>query len=641
MAFRKFSPSQKKAILHRGSNSALLCVAGSGKTTSMTHRAARLIKNGVPPERILLLTFTKPAAQEMERRVGQLCGGDVPEARTFHSLAYHYVVKQLGLIDISNFKPMDGSQGWRVEMWMKTIIKALGLRTSPQELEEEIRKLQWMGFQPSEPEMCPYPMPDPTMWKAFKQFYALKLEAGLFEFDDMIIELISVLRSNENGEADAFGKKYDFVMVDEYQDTSPSQEALIEFLCACPNPVEPTSVGKGKAELMAVGDDDQAIFSFCGGRPEPLVYFQKKWGGEVIKMENNYRSASQILDVANAVIRLNPVRVDKKLIYSREGLEGAATWIKTYDEGETVVNHVKALVESGYKYRDIAVLYRTHAKAGLIESRLTTAGIPYETFNDREGFYGITEVKTLLSYLRAVTRKHDLQSLKYLWSRPSRFLKGDLVKAEMSGNVTVPEALNRIIAKCSEVGRGDIGGRVDGIKQLLQAIHKMPPTKAIDHLYGALDYAQFLKTLTMRTGRSVDDMLVAVDSLRDTAAEFSTTAGLLDHVDKVIENHRGSKSKNPDKVKLMTIHRSKGLEFPVVFLAGVVADVLPHASSEIEEERRLLYVGMTRAEEQLFILQDLTKPTSKFFEDIKTVLEEPNAPDTKLRRSNDNEPSYF
>lgn len=618
----KYTRSQKKAILHRGENAALLCVAGSGKTTSMTNRAARLVLDGVDHKQILLLTFTKNAAQQMAEKVSGLCAQDI-EARTFDAMAWHYVLYVLASSDLKAEGLAKGKFGWMPEMWAQKASATLGRRCTPEFVQDAAAELSGLGVDPIRLNCSPAGVVDEAKGKAYRAYAREQRVSGKREHSDIMIEFLACMRKNRNNCATKLGQRYRYVLVDEYQDLSLAQVSMLEFMCACAEPAEESACGT--AELMGVGDSNQAIFEFRGGDPRHLTQFSKKWGGVTIKMEENFRSAEPILDLANELMSHDEDRPDTVLKYARPDITGQVDWIKTYAEGTTIARHIKELARQGYKYSDMAVVYRVNAVSGEIEGALLSEGIPYTVQSNSEGFFGLTEVKVLVSYARAAFQKEDLSAITYIWNKPNRFMKGDILTNALKTAGTVDEALE--IARSAPGRKGQDEAKIQEIMNVLDDL-RMERTAydVLTRLMTQIQYKEFLRHKAKTGGRTVDEMNLAVSSLLETAKSCGTVARFLSHVDEAIEAYQ-KKEDSSDSVQLMSIHKAKGLEFPVVFIPGITGRVFPHAKSSIEEERRILYVAITRAKERLFILQNPGRPESIFFSEMAESLEEPEDPE--------------
>lgn len=606
---KNFTESQQNAVNFSGSNAVVLAVAGAGKTTVMTHRAARL-KNS----KVLLLTFTKKAAQQMHDRLRALLNEEPrAEIRTFHSWCYAFLRRVDPRFAAADCL-MTEQDEWRLTTWAEAIIKSLRLprTTKPAEIISKIDSIKSKGCFPARINDAADPICgqlDDEAREMYSLWWSHQSKFGKFDYSDLITHTLEKLRSDSRVRSTT-AVSYDYVMVDEYQDTDPGQEMILELICSCPKP----TVGKPirGAEIMVVGDDDQSIYSFRNAIPKFIIDFQKKWNAATFFLEENFRSHEQILSTANRLIGKNITRV-KKTLKPIVGKDGIVSYVEPDDEGGYIATRVLEYCQDK-RYSDVAVLYRTNAQSCLLESAFTDLGIPYECDgNQREGFYGIPEVKTLLSYLRLVHDNTNFEALQYVWNRPTRFLtRDDLLKAKRScGSDSVIDILEN-----AAQGAGRNSWKVNGLRGIIQNLSgskTQPVERILATLRGALEYSHWLKELSDKGRRNLSDMEACVDHMAKDAKNYPTLPRYLAHVDLMIENAKNKK--RDDAVRLMTLHRAKGLEFPCVFFSGFNKSYVPHPRGEVEEERRLAYVGITRAIKHLTILGKSTD-VSPFFPDL-------------------------
>jgi DNA helicase-2/ATP-dependent DNA helicase PcrA len=449
----------------------------------------------------------------------------------------------------------------------------------------------------------------------FNVYSAIQLKKCRFDFDDILVFYYELLKRDPE-----FLKQqqslFDHIMVDEYQDTNTVQENILSKLCTPESGIS----------LTCVGDDDQAIYGFRGGRAELIVSFQDRWvDTKIIKMEDNFRSAPPILDAANTLIRNNKVRTNKQL---EPGSDCVGETVLVTEPSPTAI--AANIAQTAYELhtdveaplQSMAVLYRTHAESGLIESALTDLNLPYVCLSQKEGFFGITEVKAVVSYLRLAIDPNNLAALRFVWNKPNRFLKTTYF-SDARSNLDDPDVFELLDQAARNASGNPRASRE--INQMSSVIRTTEDYieqgsdafEVIDYLLGALKYPAWLKEKAKQGGRSYEDLMACVEQLQADCEHRGSVAQYLVHVDRVIANQK--KKDTGQAIRLMTIHRSKGLEYPIVFLPGFIREFFPHPKSlSLEEERRLAYVAITRAKRKLFIYTTETSP-SKFCSELGLV----------------------
>jgi DNA helicase-2/ATP-dependent DNA helicase PcrA len=591
-----FTESQQKIVDHFQGNAVVLAVAGAGKTTVMTHRAANLVNYGIPQPRILMVTFTNKAAEAMKNKLVSL-GCPAIEVRTLHAFCYQ-LLREFRPAYRNGANLLTEKEDWRRSGWAKDAAKRAKLTSlKAHEALALIESCKTAGLHPTLVDRCPAiqnTLNDKAV-NLYRVWTGDRLQGDRFDYNDLVLEAMHLLRTDKTAR-DTVRARLSYVMVDEYQDTDPSQEMMLEYLCGCKNSTLKDSPAGGPS-LMVIGDDDQSIYGFRHAKPDLILNFPDKWGAETYFMEENFRSGSAILNAANSLIKENTVRYDKKLLPTKSS-EGSVEIMQTPAEGDYVAKRIKIMEKTGVELPEIAILFRTNAQSCAIESALTEEGVPYICDgSQREGFYGITEVKTILSYLRVIYDEEDLNAFQFALNRPNRFIKKEYIADCSSGCSTVYELIDKISFKHSGVS-----GRLTQLKNILtsQPVKTLTkPVKLIDFLIQALGIKEWINTVAEDSTRTVDEMRDCVDQMRRDAARKGTLKQYLDHVDRVIENAKKPKSKNA--VKLLTLHRAKGLEFDVVFFTGFSNKYVPHPKGDEPEERRLAFVGLTRAKKQLIL----------------------------------------
>lgn len=614
---RNMNAEQLAVIRHEQGPLANFAGAGSGKTRAVVHRVVRLVECcGVPAERVLCVTFSNAGASEMNERIRALgCPG--VEVRTWHALCLR-ILREEGTRE-GSWQPDDKNRA-------KTLLKtALGYK-----------HMNWVGADLSKLSsfigICKANLWEPgsegALAYAAKKFgrqaaranqaFAVSQElieqAGILTFDDMLVYVCRLFAENDGVRA-SWAARFDHVIQDEAQDANLAQKALGEAL------------SREHRNYMVVGDPGQSIFAFRGSSPEYLTSFEKDWqGARVVTMAKNYRSASAIVRVANDVIREGAHRLPEDMSAER-GVEGEVRLVAAHtleDEGAELVAFLKARFEGGLKPSDVCVLYRLNAQSRAIEEALLAARIPY-VIRGGTNFYERAECKSLLGYLRvALGRDRDGEGLKRSINAPFRFLGSAFVEKvgeESSRGGDAVEWVERAARRdriqsrqrasvaewtdlVFQVGRQVRGEclrptQVDGG---LEAERKPSPWTASEVLSQLVSRTRYIEWLEKEEGEeSIENSHGAnVRELVRVSASFGDVGSFLDYVDQqVADAGRNKRKQAGNSVTMMTIHRSKGLEWPVVWVAGCNENVLPHAKGDPEEERRLAYVAFTRARDVL------------------------------------------
>ena len=632
----------------------ILAGAGSGKTKTLTHRIAHILAaKKATPAGILAVTFTNKAAGEMRSRIANLLGYDpkkrafMPFMGTFHSICVRILRQDGENIGVPrNFIIWD--EGDRLAA-LKQVSRSLSINEKtypPRLLAAIISAAKNEMISPREFTASAASPAQHTAAKAFPVYEQLLKEAGALDFDDLIGQAVQLLAAKKKIR-DKWQTQFKYVMIDEYQDTNSAQYRLIKLLTG------------PQRNIAVVGDDWQSIYSWRGADFRNILNFERDYPGtEVIKLEQNYRSTRNILDAAHQVISPNKQRSQKKL-WTRVGSGQPVQIIQLSSErteAEAIIRRLQAAIDIGARsFNDFCVLYRTNAQSRAIEEILVRHGLPYRIVGSVR-FYERKEVKDILAYLRLIYQPQDKISFDRIVNVPARGIGAKSLDAfnrwRKSKGYRLLESLEKI-SDCQDItakARNGLAELADIITGFRVQMDELPPTTLIDSLLKRLDYIKYLQDGTVQGEARIEN----VKELLSVAAEYNDLglAGFLEEVSLVSEldqtNFGG------DAVSLMTLHSAKGLEFPVVFITGLEEGILPHSQSlyepaEMEEERRLMYVGMTRAKEELFLTYAnsrilyggrLSNPPSRFLSDIEEVtnispqvdsLEEAAAPETELR----------
>lgn len=596
---------QYEAVTHVNGPLLVIAGAGSGKTRVLTHRIAYLIsETGVKPWNVLAITFTNKAAKEMKERIEKILGEDVAKdmwVGTFHSICVRILRREIERLGFDrNFLIFDTIDSKTI---IKECIKELNIDDklfSDKYLMGEISKAKNDMIDCTRYENM-YSS-DFRLGKVAKVYalYQEKLRKNnAVDFDDIINHTIKIFKENEDVLA-YYQDKFKYVLVDEYQDTNKSQDMLINMLARI------------SQNICVVGDDQQSIYKFRGADIANILNFEKNYKStKIIKLEQNYRSTQKILEVANAVIKNNKGNVDKKLWTQND--EGSKPKFyqgnDEYDEANYVVSQIKSLKrEEYYPYSDFTILYRTNAQSRVFEEILMREGIPYKVVGGQK-FYDRKEIKDIIAYLRLVANTNDNVSLKRIINEPKRGIgKTSLEKIEEVATnygismFDVIKDVDRYIATRANAGLKDFANFILKMKEETTSVEKL--TSKILKESGYMQMLENEKS-TEAEGRieNLGEFLnVVIDfenqNADNTLVDFLENLALVTDLDNVEEEK--------DNVLLMTLHTAKGLEFKNVFMVGMEDGLFPSYRSigedeEVEEERRLCYVGITRAKENLFL----------------------------------------
>ncbi len=604
---------QLKGALHFKGPILILAGAGSGKTRVLTHRIAHLIDYySVPPNTILAVTFTNKAAGEMKKRLTELLGerGDRVWASTFHSLGLRILRRHAALLDFKkDFVVYDAQDS---KSLMKEIMKELKVdegKFSVQFLLRSIEsaKSRCIGPEKFSDSFSNYA--DSIVSNVYDRYQSELLKNNAMDFGDLLFNTFRVL--TEFPEVlDQYQRDIQFMLVDEFQDTNEIQYKLVRLLAAPQN------------NLFAVGDDDQSIYAFRGATIENILHFERDFpDAEVVALEQNYRSTQTILDSANAVIAKNQERRSKTLWTNGESgadLRGYVAFDEN-DEAHFTAREIVKKKNAGIPLKDIAIFYRTNAQSRALEDALMGQGIPYRIYGGLK-FYDRKEVKDIFAYLRLIVNEADNQAFQRCINTPPRGIGAKSV--ETIRRYAMEHSLSLYQAACALQEKSkSLPKFIKLIEELKAFSEKEPLYELIAKTVERSGYGPKLKSLKDITAQSRLENLeelravaVAASYVTDSPAEdlrlfldrVSLTSGEELPVEEAHDKEQEGEAEPPDTVSLMTLHLAKGLEYPVVFLTGLEEGLLPHYRSlesefEISEERRLCYVGMTRAMEQLYV----------------------------------------
>ena len=619
MNIEQLNDKQKEAVLHVDGPCLVIAGAGSGKTKVLTTRIANLIDKGIPSYNILAITFTNKAAKEMRERLENIVPNNYAFVGTFHSLGVRIIRENAELFGLDRtFSIVDSDDVLSI---IKKILKDNGYDpkiNSPSYIRNKISTIKNEMLTEDEISNLFRTPPDKIAVEVYYQYQNILKKNNSVDFDDLLKLPVELFMKNKDI-LESYQDKYKYILIDEYQDTNEVQYKLSKMLAS-----------KYK-NIFIVGDPDQSIYMFRGANFRNILNFEKDYkDAKIIPLEENYRSTKHILDAANSVIKNNKERKDKNL-WSSNGEGAKVKYYRAYDgkhEIQLVLDEIKRLLDNGYEKKNISVLYRTNAQARLVEEMFLKAGVPYKVVGSYY-FYSRKEIKDLICYLRLILNNDDEISLRRVINVPKRGI-GDAtinkLEQEARENNT---SIFQIISKGKELAFKEL------IKELTDAKENMSLTELVDYI---------LDKTGMRSELEVDknlenelrlDNLEEFKSITKTFEERTGSVSLEDFLEEIslIADVTEHKDDN-DVVTLMTMHSAKGLEFEVVFLIGMEDGIFPHQNSfledgGLEEERRLCYVGITRAKEKLYISnakrrmlygKDVMNPPSRFIKEIDNNL---------------------
>ncbi len=638
------NPRQKEAVMHTEGPLLLMAGAGSGKTRVLTHRIAYLIEEkNVNPWNILAITFTNKAAREMKERVNQLLGsgGEDVWVSTFHSMCVRILRRDVDQIGYSrNFTIIDTSEQ---NTLMKRVLKELNIdpkKYDPRSILGAISNAKNELLTPADYENQQGSLFEQIVGRCYALYQKELRNNQCMDFDDLIMNTIRLFKENEDA-LQFYQRKFHYIHVDEYQDTNHAQYTLVNLLA------------DRFKNLCVVGDADQSIYGWRGANMQNILDFEKDYpDAAVILLEQNYRSTQTILNAANQVIKNNRNRPDKNL-WTENSAGEKITYYRgdsERDEARFIVSEMqKQIADKGRKFGDFAVLYRTNAQSRVIEEMLLKANVPYTMVGGRK-FYDRKEIRDILAYLSAIANPSDSLSLERIINVPKRGIGETSVEklrefASLHEWSLLEAAMNVDLANISGKAGKELGSFGMMMDQFAQMIPYLSVTELTKEILDKTGYKQDLINQNNLESQSrlenLEEFLTVTqefdkrfeaqneddaDAPEEKLTVFLNDLALLSDVDSYEEES--------SQVTLMTLHAAKGLEFPVVFLIGLEENIFPLSralmeESKLEEERRLAYVGITRAEEELFLTNAFSRTLygrtqynrpSRFVEEIEQDL---------------------
>lgn len=629
MELGSLNNKQKEAVLYNDGPLLIIAGAGAGKTKTLTTKIAYLIEEeNVHPYNILAITFTNKAAKEMKDRIHLLIGDEAKKIQvsTFHSFGLKLLREnydQLGYD--ANFVIMDSDDSLTV---VKKILKDMNLDPkiyNPRAIRNKISSCKNEMMSPEAYEKFAVSDYEKIVQEVYKK-YEIKLQRNnSVDFDDLLLLPIELFKKNPDT-LNKYQDLYKYLLIDEYQDTNEAQYILTRLLCA------------KNRKITCVGDDSQSIYSFRGANYKNILNFEKDYpDAKTILLEENYRSTSTILDAANQVIKNNIQRKDKNL-WTNRGIGEKIKYYRAFnerDEAQYVIRKIKELVNRGTEYQDISVLYRTNAQSRVLEEEMLKENLPYRVIGSFY-FYSRKEIKDLIAYLRLIHNSKDNVSLLRVINTPKRGI----------GLKTIENLTERADLEGISMYDAITSGKELEFKHTIEKLKAISEDLTLTELIDkVLDASGLRAELEAEKSLEAEVRLENLEEFKSITKSFEEREGLISLEDFLLEISLISDVEeykdDPNRISLMTVHSVKGLEFNHVFVVGMEEGIFPHMNSlmensELEEERRLCYVAITRAKDDLHLVnarrrtlfgKEQINPVSRFIGEIPSDLLETNVKD--------------
>lgn len=604
------NPSQREAVTHKDGSLLIVAGAGSGKTRVITARITHLILNeNVLPSTIIALTFTNKAALEMKERIEKFLNTKqaLPFVGTFHSFCLRLLKQHADLLESPFISILDEDDQHKI---LQNIINTAGLqkKVTAKQLSYQISQLKNQTIEPTHHEI--YSL-NPMVREAFAAYEKEKKASRCLDFDDLLLEVVKLFRKNESFKKD-FQQRIAHILVDEYQDTNIVQHELLKQMALISGTTKKDQ-RLAIDSLCAVGDEDQSIYSWRGATVTNIMNFSKDfYGTKIIKIEQNYRSVQPILDLANHVIQHNTNRNPKNLWSEKKGSDRIRTvaFLSEYQEADAIAQFLKTASKK-QKLNSIAILYRTHFQSRALEEAFLKNSIPYKIIGGIQ-FYERKEIKDILAYLKLVVNPFDRASFMRVINCPLRGLGTKFEEQfALAWNqnlfATFKDIAQQLVAS-NEVTGTKKDALLSFVKLFDTISHADKASNAVQKIINEIAYFTYLKDTydpedAMSKIDNVKELIQAINHLE--SQKITTITDFLDEV-ALMQAQIQEEGDEKDPVLLMTLHAAKGLEFDTVILTGLEEGLLPSSRSlsleeSIEEERRLFYVGITRAQERLML----------------------------------------
>lgn len=619
---------QKEAVMHIDGPCLVVAGAGSGKTKVLTTRIAYLIESGVYSSNILAITFTNKAAKEMKDRISKIVAENYSFVGTFHSFGLRVIKENYEALGLAkNFTIIDSDDVLSI---IKKILKDLGYdikQVAPSYIRNRISFIKNEMLSDAEIERYFLSEPEKIAKQVYYEYEKVLKKNNVVDFDDLLKLPVELFMKNTDI-LDKYQEKYKYILIDEYQDTNEVQYKLVKLLSS------------KYRNIFVVGDQNQAIYGFRQANYKNILNFEKDYpDANVVVLNQNYRSTTTILNAANSVIKNNIERKEVNL-FSELGEGVKVKYLRSNDglqEVNLVINEIKDLLDLGYKKNDFAIFYRTNAQSRIYEEAMLKNNFPYKVVGSFY-FYKRKEIKDLISYLKLISNHNDDISLKRVINEPKRGI----------GTKTIESLENE--AKINDTSIYDVisSGKELEFKKIIEELTKESESLSLTELIDAVLEKSGMKD-ELEKEKNLDselriDNLMEFRSITENYQNVTGSVNLQDFLDEIsliadISEHQNQ----DDAITLMTLHSAKGLEFKVVFMVGMEEGLMPHSNAfceenGIEEERRLCYVGITRAKERLYLTnaksrmlygKDMMNPPSRFISEISSEYIESNIQEEK------------
>lgn len=607
---KNLTPTQSRAVAHRDGPCLCLAGPGSGKTTVITNRTKYLVQHEqVNPMEILVITFTKAAAVEMKERFDRAMGGArVPVTfGTFHSVffwilrqAYHYTAANI----------LKEEQKYQ---FLKEILSGVELEIEDEAdfisgitAEISMVKNERIALEHYYSRSCP----EEVFRKIYREYHQKLSKAGLLDFDDMLVYCYELL-SQRKDILEGWQKRFRYLLIDEFQDINQIQYEIVRMLA------------KPEDNLFIVGDDDQSIYRFRGARPEIMLNFRKDYpDAKILLLEENFRSTENIIKGAGKVIACNAARYPKEI----HGVKEAGDKIELHgfvnppQENTYLVKKVQDYIREGYQWRDIAVLFRTNTAGRMVVEKFLEYQIPFQMRDAMPNLYEHWIARNVISYIKMAMGNRERREFLQIMNRPKRYISREAAEAP---KVSFEEL--RIFYEDKEW----MQDRIDKLENDLLLLKRMTPYAAVNYIRHGIGYEEYLAEYAQERRIKAEELYEVLNELQEAAKNFQTFEEWFGHMEeyaRALQEQAKQQRKEEDAVVFTTLHSSKGLEFPVVFILDVNEGNIPHRKAvleaDVQEERRMFYVGMTRAKEHLHLYYVKEKygkgqEVSRFLEELR------------------------
>lgn len=581
--------AQKQAVMHKEGPCLVLAGPGSGKTLVITKRVEYLIKkNGINPSNILVITFTKAAALEMKQRCEQLMGEKKYPVTfgTFHAV-YFMILKYAYHFHAGNIIREETKY-----QYIKEIVFQLGLEYEDEnefltDLLSEISMVKNTGI--SLEHYYSANCPEKVFRKIYRLYDEKLRKSRLIDFDDMLVYTEELFRERADI-LSAWQKKYQYILIDEFQDINKVQFDIIKMLA------------RPKNNLFVVGDDDQSIYRFRGAKPEIMLGFEKEYPDtKKILLDTNYRSRGDIVALTIQLINHNKERYFKKIKAARACGDSVSFTLyeNQREENKAIIEQILEYVRNGGSYSDIAILFRTNTQPGLLMEQLMDYNIPFSSRDKIPNLYEHWVAKDIFAYIRMALGSRSRRDFLQIMNRPGRYIKRENVEEEQIAFDVLYDSYKE---------QPWIAERIEKLEYDLKVLGRISPYAAINYIRQGIGYDDFCRKYAQYRHINAQDLLEKLDELQEGAKGYKDFDAWFTHIEEYTKelNQLSEKQKTrKDGVTLATLHSAKGLEFPIVYIIDVNENIMPYKKAvleaDIEEERRMFYVGMTRAKDRLFL----------------------------------------